>query len=84
MFEDIDSVKRYLKSHVGEQPYHWLGCKEVDRKVKAIAQAKYTDSGYGKAKKIIDDMPADQIKEYLKQLIEDNIVVGVEIIKGKK
>ena len=42
------------------------------------------DSGYGKAKKIIDDMPADQIKEYLKQLIEDNIVVGVEIIKGKK
>lgn len=84
LFEDIDSVKRYLKSHVGEQPYHWLGCKEVDRKVKAIAQAKYTDSGYGKAKKIIDDMPADQIKEYLKQLIEDNIVVGVEIIKGKK
>ena len=84
LFEDIDSVKCYLKSHVGEQPYHWLGCKEVDREVKTIAQAKYTDSGYGKAKKIIDDMPADQIKEYLKQLIEDNIVVGVEIIKGKK
>lgn len=28
-------------------------------------------------------MPADKVKEYLKQLIEDNIVVGVEIIKGK-
>ena len=41
------------------------------------------ESGYGKAKKIIDDMPADKVKEYLKQLIEDNIVVGVEIIKGK-
>lgn len=39
-------------------------------------------SGYGKAKQIIDDMDDDKVKEYLKQLIEDNIVVGVEIIKG--
>ena len=36
-----------------------------------------------KAKQIIDDMPAEQVKAYLKQLLEDNIVVGVEIIKGK-
>ena len=84
LFDDVDGVKKYLKGHVTEHPYHWLGSKEVDRKVKAMAQAKYTDSGYGKAKKIIDDMPADQVKAYLKQLIEDNIVVGVEIIKGKK
>jgi hypothetical protein len=48
-----------------------------------MARAKYTDSGYGKAKQIIDDMPADQVKAYLKQLLQDNIVVGVEIIKGK-
>ena len=49
-----------------------------------MAKAKYTDSGYGRAKKIIDDMPADQVKAYLKQLIEDNIIVGVEIMKGNK
>ena len=48
-----------------------------------MAKAKYTDSGYGKAKQIIDDMPAEQVKAYLKQLLEDNILVGVEIIKGK-
>ena len=40
------------------------------------------ESGYRRAKQIIDDMPADKVKEYLKQLIEDNIVVGTEIIKG--
>jgi hypothetical protein len=48
-----------------------------------MAKAKYTDSGYSKAKKIIDDMPAEQVKAYLKTMIEDNIAVGVEIIKGK-
>lgn len=29
-------------------------------------------------------MPVDQLKDYLKKLIEDNIAVGVEIIKGQK
>ena len=84
LFDDVNSVKKYLKSHVSEHPYYWLESKEVDRKVKEIAQAKYTESGYGKAKKIIDDMSADQVKAYLKQLIEDNILVGIEIMKGKK
>lgn len=84
LFDDVDKVKEYLRDHVAEAPYHWLGCKEVVGKIKSMANAKYVESGYGKAKKVIDDMPADQVKEYLKKLIEDNIVVGVEIMKGQK
>lgn len=83
LFEDIEKVKQYLKGHVSDAPYYWFESKEVTAKIKSMAKAKYTDSGYGKAKKIIDDMPAEQVKAYLKQLIEDNIVVGVEIMKGK-
>ncbi|RHD03185.1 hypothetical protein [Roseburia inulinivorans] len=82
LFESVDYVKEYLKTHVSEQPYFWLESKDVAAKIKSMATASYMESGYGKAKKIIDDMPADKVKEYLKQLIEDNIVVGVEIIKG--
>ena len=82
LFESVDKVKEYLKSHVSEQPNFWLECRDVAAKIKNLATASYMESGYGKAKKIIDDMPADKVKEYLKQLIEDNIVVGVEIIKG--
>ena len=73
-----------MKRQVSESPYHWLGSKEVITKIKTMANANYVKSGYGKAKKVIDDMPADQVKEYLKKLIEDNIVVGVEIMKGQK
>ena len=83
MFEGVEKLKQYLVGHVSDAPYYWFESKEVFAKIKSMAKAKYTDSGYGKAKKIIDDMPAEQVKSYLKQLLEDNIVVGVEIIKGK-
>ncbi len=84
LFENVDEVKNYLSSHVSEAPYYWLGNKEVIAKIKAIANANYLKKGYGKAKKIIDDMQADQVKDYLKELIKDNILVGVEILKEKK
>ena len=82
--EIVDKVKAYLRSRVSEDPYYWLGNREVLTKIKTMAKANYVETGYGKAKKVIDEMPADQVKEYLKKLIEDNIVVGVEIMKGQK
>ena len=84
LFDDIDGVIEYLRKHTSDAPYHWLGNKEVMGTIKKMATAKYMNSGYGKAKKIIDEMPAEQVKEYLKKLIEDNVVVGVEIMKGQK
>ncbi len=84
LFDSVDVVKDYLKKHVSEQPNFWMESKDVVSKIKTMATASYMESGYGKAKKIIDEMPADKVKDYLKQLIEDNIVVGVEIIKGKE
>ena len=54
------------------------------RKIKEMANANYVKSGYSEAKQVIDNMPVDQLKDYLKKLIEDNIAVGVEIIKGQK
>lgn len=82
LFDDIDAVKKYLKDHVTDTPYHWMGNKEVVARIKAMAKAKYVQFGYSKAKSIIDEMPADRVKEYLKKLIEDNISVGIEIMKG--
>ena len=84
MFDDVDAVKEYLQNHISDSPYHWLGNKAVASKIKVMANAKYNESGYSKAKKVIDDMPAEQVKEYLKKMIEDNFVVGLEIIKKQK
>lgn len=83
LFDDVEKVKEYIQNHVTDTPYYWIGSTSVSAKIKAMAKAKYTETGYGKAKRIIDDMPADEVKEYLKQLIQDNIIVGVEIMKKK-
>ena len=83
LFDDTEKVKEYLRKHISEHPNYWLESKEVSIKIQQLAKANYMESGYGKAKDIIDQMPAEKVKEYLKQLIEDNVVVGVEIIKGK-
>lgn len=65
--------------------FHYPQCLEgVYTSVLNTMYAKYNESGYGKAKKVIDEMPAEQVKEYLKKMIEDNFVVGVEIIKKQK
>ena len=84
LFDDVDEVRTYLQNHIPDSPYYWLGNKAVTAKIKTIANAKYNESGYGKAKKVIDEMPAEQVKEYLKKMIEDNFVVGLEIIKKQK
>lgn len=84
LFDNVDDVIDYLKSHVAESPYHWMGSKEVSAKIKGMANANYVKSGYSEAKQVIDNMPVDQLKDYLKKLIEDNIAVGMEIIKGQK
>ena len=84
LFEDIEDVKKYLLKHVSDAPFYWLGSVEVPRRINELVKAKYTESGYGKAKKIIDELSADQAKEYLKQLIQDNYLFGVEIMKSGK
>ena len=61
-----------------------MGSKEVSVKIREMTKANYVKSGYSEAKNVIDNLPVDQLKDYLKKLIEDNIAVGVEIIKGQK
>lgn len=84
LFDDIDEVELTFRTISQIRRIIGLGNKAVTAKIKTMANAKYNESGYGKAKKVIDEMPAEQVKEYLKKMIEDNFVVGLEIIKKQK
>lgn len=48
-----------------------------------MAEAKYNQDGVNLALEKINKMDVDDVKRYLKELIKDNMVVGLEIIKGK-
>ena len=83
MLRNIDEVKDYLAKHITDSPYYWVGSSVVKTKIEQLAQSKYLSSGYSEAFEKIDKMEPDKVKQYLKDLIKNNMNVGIEIIKDK-
>lgn len=81
MLDDIEEVKNYLDKVITASPYDWFGLPEVDKKLQQMAEVKYTQRGCDKALEKIDRMDVADVKRYLKDLIRDNMIVGMEIIK---
>lgn len=82
LLTDINEVKQYLSNKIPDDPYDWFQSPVVNEKLRQMAEAKYSQEGSAKALKKIDDMNVDDVKKYLKELIRDNMTVGIEIIKG--
>lgn len=82
MLTDVDEIKEYLSERIAADPYDWLGLPEVNKKLKLLAEAKYNETGCEKALEKIDNMELEDVKYYLKSLIKNNMVVGIEIIKN--
>ena len=82
MLTDIQEVKDYLDSHITVDPFDWFGLPEIDKKLRQMAEAKYNQGGCDRALAKIDEMDIADVKKYLKDLIKDNMIVGMEIIKG--
>lgn len=82
MLTDIEQVKSYLDNKISAEPYDWFGLPEVEKKLKQLAEAKYNQIGCEKALEKIDNMELIDIKRYLKELIKDDMTVGMAIIKG--
>lgn len=82
MLTDIDEVKHYLDGHITAEPYDWFALPEVEKKLRQMAEAKYAQTGCDRALEKIDEMDVADVKRYLKELIKDNMNVGIEIIRG--
>lgn len=80
MLDDVKEVRRYLDSHVSEAPYYWYGNAQVMKLIGEYAQSKYHKNGFEKAMQKIDSMDAESLKKYLKELIKNNMSVGIQII----
>jgi hypothetical protein len=82
MLTNINEVKEYLDSRMTLDPYDWFGLPEVEKKLEHMAEAKYNQGGCDRALERIDSMDVSDVKRYLKDLIKDNMIVGMEIIKN--
>ena len=82
LLTDVDEVKDYLRKVITADPYDWFALPEVDKKLQNMAEAKYNQGGCDRALEKIDSMEISEVKRYLKDLIKDNMTVGMEIMKG--
>lgn len=82
LLDNVPEVKQYLINHVADSPYFWMGSPEIKKVIREYAQSKYNSKGYEEAMKKIDSMDADSVKSYLKELIRNNMSVGIQIIKN--
>ena len=49
-----------------------------------LANRQYQTGGYEQAREVVDQMDSQTLREYLKELITDNVKVGIEILRTKK
>lgn len=84
MLDNIDDVKNSIKSKLPVAPYYWLGNTAVEELLRNMAFQKYNNGGSSKVYSVIDSMSSEDLKKYLKDLVKENMVVGIEIIKNQK
>lgn len=82
MLTDVDEVRDYLTKMNTADPYDWYGMLSIEDKLREMAEFKYNESGCNVALERIDSMSVEDAKKYLKDLIKNNMIVGMEIIKN--
>ena len=82
LLPDAKDVRDYIANHVTESAYNWMGNPQVHSIIEKLSEAKYNALGWKKAIHKIDSMPADEVKKYLKELIKNNMKVGIQILKN--
>lgn len=81
LLQNIEEVKHELEQHLFEHPYDWYHLTSLENALCKKAEFVYNGSGYELAVQKIDGMDIADVKRYLKELIEKNMTVGIEIIR---
>ena len=81
LLQDIEEIKKELEQHLTEHPYDWYHLTSLENALLQKAEFVYNGSGYELAVQKIDRMDIADVKRYLKELIEKNMTVGIEIIR---
>jgi hypothetical protein len=79
LLPNLDKVRDTL-DRLSVDTYDWRDNPSVKGKVKQLAEAEYNAGGSDKVLLKIDEMDDAQLKKYLKRLVKDSIVVGIEIL----
>lgn len=81
----INKLKDYVAKHLGPDAYAWaMRTADAARLAKEFLAELYQTSLSAEVFKKIDGMPGERAKEYLKELIKKNAIVGLNILKNDR
>lgn len=83
MLDDAQAIRDYLIAHVTVRPYDWMDNSTVQNQIRILAEKKYKTGGSERVWAVVEKMDATELRHYLKDLISDNVKVGIEILKNK-
>lgn len=84
LFENVEEIKGIISQHVGDNYYDWFIRKNnIEDVVKKVATKKYSDNFYKQVFSQIDKMTPEKTKDYLKELIKNEPLVGIKILKNQ-
>lgn len=83
IIDDIDEIKSIFVRKLGGNIYEWYMRKgEIDSIIKEYASEKYKTSYYSEVFHKIDSLSPEKAKDYLKELIKSEPLVGIRIMKN--
>lgn len=81
----INELKDYIAKRLGADAYAWaMQTADVGRLAKEFLDGLYQRTVFAQVFKKIDVMSAERAKEYLKELIRKNAIVGLNILKDDR
>ena len=83
LLSDVEEIKNLLFKRLGSNVYEWFVRKNsIDAIVKETATEKYNTTYYNEVFNKIDKLPPERAKSYLKDLIKNEPLVGIKILKS--
>ncbi len=79
LLPNLNTVREAL-SRLPVEVYDWRDNPSVKARIEQLANAEYEAGGSDKVLEKIDGMDDARLKQYLKQLVKDNMTVGIEIL----
>ena len=81
LLPDVKAVRAALDS-LSVDVYDWIDDPAVRKKIKSMASAEYNAGGSDEAKKVINGMDDEQLRDWLKQLVDGDMELGIKIISN--